>query len=135
VSHQIAVSPSAFRPSARATNVALWVIQVLAAGMFLLAGTSKLAGAPAMVALFEAIGVGQWFRFVTGSLEIAGAVALLVPTLSGAGALLLVGVMTGAVATHLFVVGGNPTPALVLLIGTAIVAYGRLDRTLRLIGR
>lgn len=135
MSQQIAVHPSLGRKTSHSiANGALWVVQVLTAGMFFLAGGSKLASAPAMVALFDAIGVGQWFRFATGALEVTGAVALLVPALSGLGALLLAGVMTGAIATHLFVVGGNPTAPLVLLIATSIIAYGRRARTLRLLG-
>lgn len=135
MSQPIAVRPSIGRPTSHSlANGALWVVQVLAAGMFFLAGGSKLAGAPAMVALFGAIGAGQWLRFLTGALEVSGAVALLVPALSGLGALLLVGVMTGAVATHFFIVGGDPTPALVLLVATSIIAYGRRARTVRLLG-
>ena len=38
--------------------IALWGVQIIVAGMFLLAGGSKLAGVPAMVALFDAVGVG-----------------------------------------------------------------------------
>ena len=74
------------------------------------------------------------FRYVTGGLEVLGATALLVPRLAGAGALLLAGVMVGAVATHLFVVGGSPLMALVLLAVTALVAWSRRERTLRLLG-
>jgi uncharacterized membrane protein YphA (DoxX/SURF4 family) len=59
--------------------VALWLTQIALAGMFFLAGGLKLAGVPMMVALFDAIGVGQWFRYVTGSIEVVSAVALLVP--------------------------------------------------------
>src|SRR5437879_6208684 len=44
--------------------IALWAAQLALAGMFLLAGGSKLAGVPVMVGLFDAIGVGQWFRYV-----------------------------------------------------------------------
>ena len=73
--------------------VALWVTRVAVAGMFLLVGGSKLAGAPDMVALFDAIGIGQWFRYVTGSIEVVSAVALLVPSLAPFGALLLVPTM------------------------------------------
>jgi uncharacterized membrane protein YphA (DoxX/SURF4 family) len=111
-------------------NHVLWVLQIGAAGMFLMVGFFKLSGDPRMVGLFDAIGVGQWFRYVTGSLEVLGAILLLIPRLSGLGALLLVGVMLGAVATHLFVVGGSPLGAIILLIVTGVIAWGRRQRTM-----
>jgi uncharacterized membrane protein YphA (DoxX/SURF4 family) len=126
--------PPAVGSTGKAANVALWVLQIAAAAMLGMAGFAKLSGAPEMVALFEGLG-GQWFRYLTGSLEVLGAVLLLVPALAGVGALILTGVMLGAVATHLFVVGGSPAMALVLLVVVAIIAYGRRDRTLRLLGR
>ena len=98
--------------------------------MFLMVGFLKLSGDPRMVGLFDAIGLGQWFRYVTGSLEVLGAVLLLIPRLSGLGALLLMGVMLGAVPTHLFVVGGSPLAAIILLIVTVVVAWGRRKRTM-----
>jgi uncharacterized membrane protein YphA (DoxX/SURF4 family) len=106
-----------------ALRIASWGVQILAAGMFLMAGSSKLGGAPQMVGLFEAIGIGQWFRYLTGALEVAGAVMLVVPRLVPFGAAVLVCVMVGAVATHAFVVGGNPTMAIVLLVAVAFVAW------------
>jgi len=108
----------------------LWILQIAAAGMFLMVGFFKLSGDPRMVALFDAIGLGQWFRYVTGSLEVLGALLLLIPRLSGLGALLLMGVMLGAVPTHLFVVGGSPLSAITLLIVTGVVAWGRRKRTM-----
>ena len=114
-------------------NVGLWILQIGAAGMFLMVGFFKLSGDPRMVGLFDAIGLGQWFRYVTGSLEVLGAVLLLIPRLSGLGALLLVGVMLGAVATHLFVVGGSPMMAIILLIVTGVVAWGRRKRTMNIL--
>jgi putative oxidoreductase len=51
-------------------NVGWWILQIGAAGMFLMAGFSKLSGDPQMVGLFEAIGLGQWFRYLTGSLDL-----------------------------------------------------------------
>lgn len=119
----------------KALNIGLWVVQVLVAAMFFKAGGNKLMGNPQMVGLFEAIGIGQWFRYLTGSFEVIGAVLVLIPALSGVGGLLLVGVMGGALATHLFILGGDPTMAIVLLIASVIVAFGRRDRTLRLLGR
>jgi hypothetical protein len=91
--------------------------------MFLLAGGSKLAGADAMVALFDAIGIGQWFRYLTGFIEVTSAVALLVPSLALFGALALVATMIGAVGTHLFVVGGSVVVPVLLLLGSALVAW------------
>ena len=114
-------------------NVGLWILQIGAAGMFLMVGFLKLSGDPQMVGLFDAIGLGQWFRYVTGSLEVVGSILLLIPRLSGLGALLLMSVMLGAVPTHLFVVGGSPLPALILLIVTGVVAWGRRERTMNLL--
>jgi uncharacterized membrane protein YphA (DoxX/SURF4 family) len=115
------------KPHVSAT-VVLWVAQIAAAGMVLFAGTLKLAGAPAMVGLFDAIGVGQWFRYLTGTIEVVSAVLLLVPAFAFFGALALIATMIGALATHLFVIGGNPAPALVLLVTAAAIAFVRRPR-------
>src|SRR5258708_231088 len=114
-------------------NVGLWILQIGAAGMFLMAGFAKLSGDPQMVGMFDAIGFGQWFRYLTASFEVLGAILLLVPRLSGLGALLLVGTMLGAVATHIFIIGGNPLPATILLIVVGIIAWGRRQRTMKLL--
>jgi uncharacterized membrane protein YphA (DoxX/SURF4 family) len=93
--------------------------------MFFLAGGSKLAGAPAMVATFDTIGVGQWFRYVTGIIEVVAAVALLVPRFAPFGALLLVPTMLGAIAAHLFIIGGSPAVPALLLLGALVVLWAR----------
>ena len=111
-------------------NVGSWILEIGAAGMFLMVGFFKLTGDPQMVGLFDAIGLGQWFRYVTGSLEVLGALLLLIPRLSGLGALMLFGVMIGAVVTHVFIVGGSPLMAIILLIVTGVVAWGRRKRTM-----
>jgi len=115
------------------TNVVLWILQIAAAGMFLMVGFLKLSGNPQLVGLFEAIGLGQWFRYLTGTLEVAGAILLLIPRTSGLGALMLAGVMAGAVMTHLFVVGGSPLMAIILLAVMTVVAWGRRQRTKNLL--
>lgn len=111
--------------------IGLWVVQVALAAMFLLAGGSKLAGAPEMVALFSAIGFGQWFRYVTGAIEVGSALALLWPAGAPFGAAALVVTMIGAVGTHLFIVGGSPALPAALLLGSAIVAWARRDHLRR----
>jgi putative oxidoreductase len=109
-------------------RVVLWVGQFVVAAAFLMAGGSKFAGAPAMVGLFNAIGIGQWFRYVTATIEVGSAIALLVPSLAPYGALALAATMTGAVFTHLFIVGGSPLPALVLGVASAAIAWVRRDQ-------
>jgi uncharacterized membrane protein YphA (DoxX/SURF4 family) len=111
--------------SANTANIVAWVLQVLLALAFLAAGGSKVAGVAPMVEMFGKLRVGQWFRYVTGFLEIAGAIGILIPQTRFYGALLLAAVMVGAIIAHLTLVGGNPTPPIVLLVMAAIVAYLR----------
>ena len=115
--------------------IALWGVQVALAGMFLLSGGSKLAGAAAMLALFDAIGIGQWFRYVTGAIEVVSAVALLVPSLAPFGAAALVVTMIGAVATHLLLIGGSPVAPMVLLLGAVVVVWARRGQLSRVRSR
>jgi putative oxidoreductase len=103
----------------------LWVLQALSAVLFLIAGGTKLAGIPATVQLFATIGVGQWFRYVTGAIEVVGAALLLIPSVAAYAAAVLAVTMIGAVVTHLFIVGGNPAMAIVLLATTTTIAWAR----------
>ena len=105
------------------TSVALWVVKGLLALAFVSAGSAKLYGVPMLVEEFQHIGLGQWFRYFTGGLEILGAILLLLPQRALFGALLLICIMIGATVTHLFVIGGSPVPAIVLLALNAVVAY------------
>ena len=122
-------------PRGRVALVALWLTQIALAAMFLLVGGLKLTGAPELVALFDAIGVGQWLRYVTGSIEVVSAVALLVPSWAAFGALLLIPTMVCAVVTHLFIVGGSAVPATVLLIGSVAIAWARRDQLASVLAR
>jgi hypothetical protein len=115
-------------------RIACWVLQILAAAAFIASGSAKLAGVPMMVAIFDQIGIGQWFRIVTGLVEITGAIALLVPAIAGLGGLLLATTMAFGVLTHLLVIGGNPGPAIVLLLITGTVAYLRRASLSTLLG-
>jgi len=80
-------------------------------------------GVPMLVQQFEHIGLGQWFRYLTGVLEVGGGIAILVPAFAPFAALLLGCVMIGAVATHLFIVGGTAAPAIVLLLFCVLIAF------------
>jgi putative oxidoreductase len=103
----------------------LWTLQVGSAAMFLFAGGLKLAGVPLMVQEFGVIGLGQWFRYVTGTIEVVSAVLLLIPSVAAYGAAALAVTMVGAIATHLFIIGGSPAIPIVLLASTAAIAWAR----------
>ena len=66
----------------------------------------------------QAIGLGDWFRYATGGLQMLGAVALLLPATARVGAALIALTMVGAIAVHLFVlptgIGGAAIPAVFL---------------------
>ena len=104
-------------------KIALWALRVVVGLAFLAAGASKLAGAPPMVAMFARIGFGQWFRILTGLLEVAGAIGLFVPRFTVYGASLLAVVMVGAIGFHLTILGGNPAPPIVLLLLASLIVW------------
>ena len=109
----------------RAVVAILWTLQILSAAMFLMAGVSKLAGAAAMVQTFDVIGVGQWFRYLTGAIEVVGGVLLLIPSAASYGASVLAMTMVGAIITHLFIIGGSPVVPILLLASTTTIAWFR----------
>jgi putative oxidoreductase len=122
-------SPS--RWSGRA--IGFGVVQGLLALAFVGAGASKLLGRPEMVALYDAIGVGQWFRYVTGLFELSGAALIVLPKTRAVGAGLLVSVMLGAIATHLFVLHNAPTVPVVLLALAGSVLWNYRQELPRLV--
>ena len=95
----------------RAAHIALWVVQIALAGMFLLAGGSKLFGAAADGGTVRCHRDRSVVPRPTGLIEVGSAVALLMPTFAVFGAFALVPTMVGAIATQLFIVGGSPADA------------------------
>jgi putative oxidoreductase len=77
-------------------NIGIWVLRVLLGLAFLFASYIKLSSRPRMIAEFDTIGFGQWFRYFTGALELIGGLAILVPRISVFGAILLLIVDLGA---------------------------------------
>lgn len=118
----------------RRTSIGLWVLQAVLAFQFAGGGFLKLSGAPVMVDLFADIGAGQWLRYAVGALEVAGAVGLLIPALSGLAALGVTALMVGAVITNQFVIGESPWLPVALLAVGAVIARGRWSRTKSLVG-
>ena len=111
--------------SGKGRLITLWTLSGLIALAFISAGGAKLAGASVMVEMFDKVGLGQWFRYFTGLLEVAGAIGLLIPRYAFYGAVLLAIVMVGAIIAHVAILGGSPAPAAALLVLSGIIAYLR----------
>ena len=122
-------TPSTRAPRRRAPTIALWALQALLAIMFAMAGLAKVFGDPAMVEMFATIGIGQWFRYVVGALEIVGAVGVLIPRLFGLAALGLVCLMAGATLTNVLVLGASLLLPIALMLVSALVAWVRWPQT------
>ncbi|MEV4257950.1 DoxX family protein [Spirillospora sp. NPDC049652] len=91
---------TAAAPRSRRRTI-LWGFQILLAAFLLIASAMpKFAGQKDAVETFAKIGIGQWFRYVTGAVEAAGAIGLLIPRLAGLAATGLIGLMIGAAVTQ-----------------------------------
>jgi putative oxidoreductase len=109
----------------RGRLTALWILSGFAALLFIGVGGAKLAGAAVMIDLFAKVGLGQWFRYFTGLLEVAAGIGLLISRYAFYAAVVLAIVMAGAFIAHVTVLGSSPAAPLVLFILTGIIAYLR----------
>ena len=116
----------------KAKTIALFVLQILLAGMFVMAALAKLGGAVAMVAMFRNYGYPDKFYLLVGAVELLGAIALLIPRLTAYGAAALAVIMVGASVTHLLS-GEAPRVSFTgfLLILLVVVGYLRRPPFLR----
>ena len=103
--------------------------------VFVAAGGAKLAGVEAMVEGFDTIGFGQWFRYVTGTIEIAGAALLWWPNRQVIGASILGSTMVGATFANLLAMGASPVPAIVLGLMCTAVLYLHREQISAIFGR
>jgi uncharacterized membrane protein YphA (DoxX/SURF4 family) len=115
----------------RLTSTLLSAGQILLAAFFLfIAVPGKLTGSHGAVQEFAAIGAGQWFRYLAGIIELAGAIALLVPALAGLAAAWLAADMAGATIINATVLrnttyADNVWLTLILFAMFVLLAYGR----------
>ena len=66
-----------------------WVPRVALAIVFVAVGALKFAAHSVYVRIFDAIGLGQWFRCLTGVMEVGGGVLLLIPAAAPVGFILV----------------------------------------------
>lgn len=111
--------------SGKGRIITLWTLSGLVGLTFMAAGGAKLAGAAVMVDLFDKVGIGQWFRYVAGALEVASGIGLLFSRYAFYAAVLLTTVMAGAIIAHLTVLGTSPAAPVVLFVLAGTIAYLR----------
>lgn len=102
------------------------ILSFALAGIFFLSGGTKLLGLKPIVAQFQRWRYGPSVRIAGGFLEVSGAALLLVPGLTLYGALILLGVLSTAIYTHVLreEVPKNAAPATALLV--VVVLLGLL---------
>ena len=82
-----------------------WICRLVAAAILLQTLFFKFSGAPESVYIFTQVHMEPWGRYGSGVAELIAALLLILPCYAWAGALLAIGVMLGAIATHLTVLG------------------------------
>ncbi|MHC5262336.1 DoxX family protein [Streptomyces sp. UC4497] len=114
----------------RAARITLHAVTVVLALFYGVAsGLPKLIAHPTAVEAFNGIGWGRPGMYAIGLVEVAGAVGLLVPVLSGLAAIGLSMLMVGAFFTQVMAFGGeNAATPVVLLVPLGVVAWVRRGR-------
>lgn len=110
------------RPMPRSQAAISWVLQLLVAGILLQTLFFKFSGAEESVYIFTTVGAEPWGRIGSGVLELVAAVLLLVPALAPYGAILTIGLMGGAIMSHLTLLGIEVKGDGGLLFGLALTA-------------
>ena len=102
-------------------TVVTWALQGLLALMFIMAAFGKVIGSKMHIENFNKWGYPQWFRYVTGIVELVGAVLLIVGYWNGTaaliGAAIFVAVGIGGVITHIRVKDTMKDTAMILILG------------------
>jgi putative oxidoreductase len=101
-----------------------WICRTGVALAFVWIGASKFYAQSSWIRTFEQIGVGQWLRYATGLLQVAGGVLLLSRRTAVVGAVLAGCTMAGAVAAQLFILHGGPIAIVPAILLAALVAVG-----------
>jgi hypothetical protein len=100
-----------------------WILQLLIAGILLQTLFFKFTGAEESVYIFTKVGAEPWGRIGSGVMELVAAVMLLVPALVPYGAMLTTAAMSGALLSHLTLLGIEVKGDGGLLFGLALTCF------------
>lgn len=104
-------------------NGIIWLLRLLVAGILLQTLFFKFSGAPESVWIFSTLGAEPWGRIGSGVAELVAAVLVLWPRTTGLGAALSLGIISGAIMSHLFMLGIDIQGDGGLLFGLAVVVF------------
>lgn len=106
-----------------AVNVFSWILRITAAAILLQTLFFKFTGAPESVYIFTKVHAEPWGRIGSGFIELIAAILLLTPRFNWLGSLLALGMMAGAIGSHLTVLGIEVQGDRGLLFGLAITVF------------
>lgn len=100
-----------------------WALQLAVAGILLQTLFFKFTGAAESVYIFTTLGAEPWGRIGSGAVELVASVLLLIPATAGLGAGLALAVISGAIMSHLTILGIEVLGDGGLLFGLAVVVF------------
>jgi uncharacterized membrane protein YphA (DoxX/SURF4 family) len=98
-------------------------LRFVSAGILLQTLFFKFSAAPESVYIFSTLGAEPWGRWISGVAEFIAGVFLLIPTTAALGALMAVGIMAGALLSHIFILGIDVQGDHGLLFGLAMAVF------------
>src|SRR6266513_571460 len=104
-------------------TVLSWLLRIAAAIILLQTLFFKFTAAPESVYIFTKVGAEPWGRIGSGVIELIAAILILTPRFTWLGSLLAMGVMAGAVLSHLTVLGIEVQGDKGLLFALAVIVF------------
>ena len=86
-------------------NIISWVLQIIVAAILFQTLFFKFTGAKESVYIFSTLGIEPWGRIGSGVIELIASILLLIPSTVALGAILSLGVISGAIFSHLTKLG------------------------------
>lgn len=112
------------------------ILRLTAAALMVQTLYFKFSGAEESIYIFSQVGIEPWGRYATGVAELMASILLLLPSTIILGAFMAIGIMFGAVATHLFILGievkGDGGQlflyAMIVLVASAVLVFMHSDQ-------
>ena len=121
----------------------IFVLRLVVAAILAQTLYFKFTGAPESVYIFQTLGIEPWGRIGSGVAELVAAVLLLLPRTAVWGAVLSLGVISGAILSHLTMLGIEVQGdggllfglAVVVFVGSAVIVWHERSVLLRLLSK